>query len=259
MLLLLLLTMLHLRLAQYHAQYGIWSTLKECTQCLPDVLVGRVEILSRWYARCRCAALLIQAKSIQKAFILERLFLVDCNDDDDSRNNVLTTVLIALIAIVAMPCIAHSPCVSTPSSSSACHMPAAWARVCTMGAKFTSQSTSSVPGAHLRINLPDTCGDTMRGRVSSWLQLESQLAVPSLTLRSFKQLELSTTNNVRSAQPMRFIAGLGDYPSGSNVSNKRRRYITYRNSVDGFLPMKLRTTCCSNYFACMKFAWAKFS
>lgn len=32
----------------------------------------------------------------------------------------------------------------------------------------------------------------------------------SLTLRSFKQLELSTTNNVRSAQPMRFIAGLGD-------------------------------------------------
>lgn len=102
--LLLLLTMLHLRLAQYHAQYGIWSTLKECAQCLPDVLVGRVEILSRWYARCRCAALLIQAKSIQKAFILERLFLVDCNDDDDSRNNVLTTVLNALIAIVAMPC-----------------------------------------------------------------------------------------------------------------------------------------------------------
>lgn len=42
------------------------------------------------------------------------------------------------------------------------------------------------------------------------MQLQSQLPVPTLTLRSFKQLELSTTNNVRSAQPMRFIAGLGD-------------------------------------------------
>lgn len=178
LLLLLLLTMLHLRLAQYHAQYGIWSTLKECTQCLPDVLVGRVEILSRWYARCRCAALLIQAKSIQKAFILERLFLVDCNDDDDSRNNVLTTVLNALIAIVAIT-IAHSPCVSTPSSSSACHMPAAWARVCTMGAKFTSQSTSSVPGAHLRINLPDTCGD--KERESEFVATASKSAGSAVT------------------------------------------------------------------------------
>lgn len=145
--------------------------------------------------------------------------------------------------ILASSFSAHSPCVSTPSSSRACHMPAAWARVCTRGAKFTSQSTSSVPGAHLRINLPDTCSDRERERerermISLWMQLESQLPVPSLTLRSFKQLELSTTNNVRSAQPMRFIAGLGDYQSGrrKSVSNKRRRYITYRNGVDSFLP-----------------------
>lgn len=70
--------LLHLRFTQYHAQYGIRSTLKECTQRLPDMLIGRIKILSRWYTRCGCAALFIQTKSIQKAFILERLLLIDC-------------------------------------------------------------------------------------------------------------------------------------------------------------------------------------
>lgn len=49
------------------------------------------------------------------------------------------------------------PCDRRPSSSKACHIPAAWALVCTIGEKLSSQSTNSVPGAHLRIYLPDTC------------------------------------------------------------------------------------------------------
>lgn len=38
----------------------------------------------------------------------------------------------------------------------ACHMPAACVLVCTITDIFISQSTSSVPKAHFRINLPET-------------------------------------------------------------------------------------------------------
>lgn len=44
----------------------------------------------------------------------------------------------------------------TPSSSKACHIPAAWALVCILEDRPNNQSTSSVPGAHLLTNLPDT-------------------------------------------------------------------------------------------------------
>lgn len=50
----------------------------------------------------------------------------------------------------------YIPCESTPSSTSACHIPAACALVCTMGDKLMSQSTNSVPGAHFLINFPET-------------------------------------------------------------------------------------------------------
>lgn len=48
------------------------------------------------------------------------------------------------------------PWLKTPSSSIACHMPAACVRVWTITDRFISQSTSSVPKAHFRINLPET-------------------------------------------------------------------------------------------------------
>lgn len=48
------------------------------------------------------------------------------------------------------------PWLKTPSSSIACHMPAACVLVCTITDKFINQSTSSVPRAHFRINLPET-------------------------------------------------------------------------------------------------------
>lgn len=44
----------------------------------------------------------------------------------------------------------------TPSSRMACHIPAACARLCTITDRFINQSTSSVPKAHLRMNLPET-------------------------------------------------------------------------------------------------------
>lgn len=44
----------------------------------------------------------------------------------------------------------------TPSSSKACHIPAAWALVCILLDNCSNQSTSSVPGAHLRTRRPDT-------------------------------------------------------------------------------------------------------
>lgn len=40
------------------------------------------------------------------------------------------------------------PWLSTPSSSSACHMPTAWERVSTQALCITNQSTSSVPTQH---------------------------------------------------------------------------------------------------------------
>lgn len=48
------------------------------------------------------------------------------------------------------------PWAMTPSSSRACHIPAAWALVWMPGLSDSIQSTSSVPGAHLRTNRPDT-------------------------------------------------------------------------------------------------------
>lgn len=50
----------------------------------------------------------------------------------------------------------YSPCDMTPSSSSACHIPAAWGLVCIAGDSANNQSTNSVPGAHLRTRRPDT-------------------------------------------------------------------------------------------------------
>jgi hypothetical protein len=44
----------------------------------------------------------------------------------------------------------------TPSSRRACHIPAAWALVWMLEERLNSQSTSSVPGAHLLTSLPDT-------------------------------------------------------------------------------------------------------
>ena len=50
----------------------------------------------------------------------------------------------------------YSPCDTTPSSSSACHIPAAWGLVCIADDSANNQSTNSVPGAHLRTRRPDT-------------------------------------------------------------------------------------------------------
>lgn len=50
----------------------------------------------------------------------------------------------------------YSPCDKTPSSKSACHIPAAWVLVCTIADKLTNQSTNSLPRAHFLINFPET-------------------------------------------------------------------------------------------------------
>lgn len=51
----------------------------------------------------------------------------------------------------------------------ACHIPAACVRVWTMTDRFTSQSTNSVPSAHFRINLPDTCNPMKNGKLITLL------------------------------------------------------------------------------------------
>lgn len=70
-------------------------------------------------------------------------------------------------------CDTNWPWAKTPSSSMACHIPAACVRVWTMTDIFTSQSTSSVPSAHFRINFPDTCwwGDANRKRITKINQI----------------------------------------------------------------------------------------
>lgn len=154
----------------------------------------------------------------------KHLSLNGCSLLTASRNNVLTTVLNALIASVAIPPLTHHVSVRLPRAAPATCPPPG--RVCARWVPNSPASPLAPCPVHTCVLTCPIPVETKRGGVSSWLQLQSQLAAPSLTLRSFKQLELSTTNKVRSAQPMRFIAGLGDYPRGSNVSNKRRRYIT---------------------------------
>lgn len=58
--------------------------------------------------------------------------------------------------VVEMYATWYWPWLKTPSSSIACHMPAACVLVCTITDRFINQSTSSLPNAHFRINLPET-------------------------------------------------------------------------------------------------------
>lgn len=108
----------------------------------------------------------------------------------------------------------------------ACHIPAACVRVCTMTDKFTSQSTSSVPRAHFRINFPDTCWSSIEWKREAQTTLiifrslfggicdcremvSTSWGHLNLTFLSFKQLELSVIRSTRSAHPIREMAGLG--------------------------------------------------
>lgn len=99
----------------------------------------------------------------------------------------------------------YKPCEMTPSSRSACHIPAAWALVCMLEERLRSQSTSSVPGAHRRTSRPETLRSL---RQVFWAEKWGEKG-EKVSLRDLQR------RRVLKAQPIRPIIVLGDSVIGS--------------------------------------------